>query len=219
MHKVRGLSRILEEFHQDSRLPAQTTVDSLQLRWETDQSSRRNNRVNERLLSVSWIVSDFTIFLGQCLKSITSKDGRLSEQRRTTAMSSFSTTVLSRKRNHRSQPRGVRGVRRRRDSRQTQTDARQPRRDATRRDVGRPYAHGDLSHARVRRAYSKVRHDACCASSRAEGETTTRKKLRKMHATVVRASLNSRVLRVRVYPHRDSNDKQRILRVSSFLRT
>lgn len=38
-----------------------------------------------------------------------------------------------------------------------------------------------------------ARRDACCAASRAEGETTW-KKLRRMHATVVRASLNSRVL-------------------------
>lgn len=69
---------------------------------------------------------------------------------------------------------------------------------------GVPSARGDLSHARASRAYSEAgqseaerrgaaRRDACCASSRAEDETT-RKKLRRMHATVVRASLNSRVL-------------------------
>lgn len=70
----------------------------------------------------------------------------------------------------------------------TRRSAPAPRRRAPRRQVACVPATA-TSRARI------FRSDAarCCACSRAEGETT-RKKLRRMHATVVRASLNSRTL-------------------------
>lgn len=80
----------------------------------------------------------------------------------------------------------------------TRSSAAAPRRRAPRRQVPRvrrprrPLARG--SPPRIFRSDAAAMcRDACCACSRAEGETT-RKKLRRMHATVVRASLNSRVL-------------------------
>lgn len=88
----------------------------------------------------------------------------------------------------------------RRDPRQTQTDG-AARRRASRRRASRPLAATSRTRepaahipeqSRAERS-GAARRDACCASSRAEDETT-RKKLRRMHATVVRASLNSRVL-------------------------
>lgn len=102
----------------------------------------------------------------------------------------------------------------RRDPRQTQTDGAALGircRDAARRDVGRPVRpRRPLARADPPRIFRSgaersgaerngaerrdaMRRNARCASSRAEDETT-RKKLRRMHATVVRASLNLRVL-------------------------